>query len=173
MTTMPEGNENAALPPGTKNYITPIGYAKLQAELHRLARVDRPKVVETVSWAAGNGDRSENADYIFGKKRLHEIDRRIRWLAKRLEIAEVVDPAQQKNRGRIYFGATVDYGTEDDAEHTVTILGVDEADIARGEASLFSPIARALLGAGVGDVVSLHTPGGIRKVEILAIRYPK
>jgi transcription elongation factor GreB len=153
------------------SYLTPAGFARLQAELHNLSRVERPKIVEIVSWAAGNGDRSENGDYIFGKKRLREIDHRLRWLTKRLEAAEVVDPRQQQNRDRVFFGAIVDYATDDD-ERTVTILGPDEADIARGEASLTSPIGRALLGAKVGDVVTLHTPTGTKQIEVLAIRYP-
>ncbi len=134
-----------------------------------LLRVERPKIVEIVSWAAGNGDRSENGDYLYGKKRLREIDRRARWLTKRLDIAEVVDPAQQPNRDRVFFGATVTYVTEDDAERTVTLLGADEADLARGEVSLFSPIARALLRARVGEVVKMHTPRGIEAVEVVAI----
>ena len=130
-------------------------------------------MVEIVSWAAGNGDRSENGDYLYGKKRLREIDRRARWITKRLDIAEVVEPARQTNRERIYFGATVSYVTEDDVERTVTILGADEADISRGEVSLFSPIARALLRAQVGEVVKMHTPRGIEEVEVVAIRYPE
>jgi transcription elongation factor GreB len=129
-------------------------------------------VVEIVSWAAGNGDRSENGDYLYGKKRLREIDRRVRFLGQRLEIAEVVDPARQGNRAQVFFGATVTYVNSRDEERTVTILGVDEADITRGEVSLYSPIARALLRTRVGHVVRLHTPAGPEEVEILAIRYP-
>ena len=175
MTALPDDDEDDAprLPPGMKNYMTPAGHARLCAELHQLLRVERPKVVEVVSWAAGNGDRSENGDYLYGKKRLREIDRRARWLTRRLDIAEVVDPSQQANRDRVYFGATVTYATEDDTERTVTLLGADEADLARGEVSLFSPIARALLRAQVGDVVKMLTPHGIENVEVLAIRYPK
>jgi transcription elongation factor GreB len=161
------------IPRGSKNYMTPVGHARLRAELHQLLRDERPKVVEIVSWAAGNGDRSENGDYLYGKRRLREIDRRVRFLGKRLEIAEVVDPARQTQRDRVYFGATVTYVTEDDTERTVTILGVDEADLARGEVSLYSPIARALLRARVGDTVRLHTPSGPTEVEVLAIRYPE
>jgi transcription elongation factor GreB len=130
-------------------------------------------VVEIVSWAAGNGDRSENGDYQYGKKRLREIDRRARWLTKRLDIAEVVEPSAQPQRDRVFFGATVTYATDDDAARTVTILGADEADIRRGEVSLFSPIARALLRAQVGQVVKMHTPRGVEEVEVLAIRYPE
>ena len=173
MTTAPDDDDDdVRLPAGMKNYMTPAGYARLQAELHQLLRVERPKIVEIVSWAAGNGDRSENGDYLYGKKRLREIDHRARWLTKRLDIAEVVDPARQTNRDRIYFGATVSFVTEDDTERTVTILGADESDITRGEVSLFSPIARALLRARVGEVVKMHTPRGVEEVEVVAIGYP-
>ena len=158
---------------GGKNYMTPAGHARLRAELHALLRVERPKVVEIVSWAAGNGDRSENGDYLYGKKRLREIDHRIRFLGKRLEIAEVVDPAQQANREQVFFGATVTYVNERDEERTITILGVDEADIRRSEVSLHSPIARALLRARVGDTVKLPTPAGMDELEVLQIRYPE
>ncbi len=157
---------------GQKNYMTPNGHARLRAELHQLMRVERPQVVEIVSWAAGNGDRSENGDYLYGKKRLREIDRRARFLGKRLEIAEVVDPSAQTNRDQVFFGATVTYLNPRDEERTVTILGVDEADIGRGEVSLHSPIARALLRAHVGDAVRLQTPSGWEEVEVLAIAYP-
>jgi transcription elongation factor GreB len=167
-----DGGAGASLLPGRKNYITPQGHARLRAELHALMRVERPKVVEIVSWAAGNGDRSENGDYLYGKKRLREIDRRARFLGKRLEIAEIVDPARQTNRGQVFFGATVTYVNERDVERTVTLLGVDEADIARSEVSLNSPIARALLGKRVGDAVRMQTPAGGEEVEILAISYP-
>jgi transcription elongation factor GreB len=157
---------------GQKNYMTPEGHARLRAELHQLMRVERPQVVEIVSWAAGNGDRSENGDYLYGKKRLREIDRRARFLGKRLEIAEVVDPAAHSNRDQVFFGATVTYVNPRDEERTVTILGVDEADIRRGEVSLHAPIARALLRARVGDAVRLQTPSGWEEVEVLAITYP-
>ncbi len=162
----------APIPKGARNYMTPVGHAKLTAELRHLLRVERPRVVEVVAWAAGNGDRSENGDYLYGKKRLREIDRRVRFLAKRLEIAEVVDPARQPQRDRVFFGATVTYADAHDRERTVTILGADEADIARGEVSLYSPVARALLRARVGDLVRLHTPAGVEAVEVLAITYP-
>jgi transcription elongation factor GreB len=168
-------DEDESAPPvprGAKNYISPAGHARLRGELDALLRVERPKVVEIVAWAAGNGDRSENGDYLYGKKRLREIDRRVRFLSKRLEIAEVVDPAQQPQRDRVFFGATVTYVDENDAERTVTILGADEADIARGEVSLYSPIARALLRARVGDTVKLHTPSGVTEIEVVAISYP-
>ena len=139
----------------------------------QLMRVERPKIVEIVSWAAGNGDRSENGDYLYGKKRLREIDRRVRFLGKRLEIAEVVDPAWQQRRDQVFFGARVTYADEQDTERSVTLLGVDEADITRGEISLNSPVARALLGKRVGDAVKLHTPRGIEEIEILDIKFPE
>ncbi|QJE73052.1 transcription elongation factor GreB [Aerophototrophica crusticola] len=160
------------LPKGTKNYITPAGFEKLQAELRSLLRVERPKVVEIVSWAAGNGDRSENGDYLYGKKRLREIDRRIRFLTKRLEASEVVDPSRQPNKTRAFFGATVTYAREDGAERTVTIVGIDEADTDQGKVSWISPIARALLKAEEGDLVKLHTPAGVEEIEVVEIRYP-
>jgi transcription elongation factor GreB len=160
-----------ALPAGVKNYMTPQGFRRLQDELHQLLRVERPKMVEVVSWAAGNGDRSENGDYIYGKKRLREIDRRVRFLTKRLEIAEVVDPAQQKRHDQVFFGATVTYANARGLEHTITIVGVDEADLDRGEVSWLSPIARALLKAREGDTVEVRTPAGPEPIDILAIRY--
>jgi len=161
-----------ALPAGTKNYITRAGFRALQDEMRQLLDVERPKVVEIVTWAAGNGDRSENGDYLYGKRRLREIDRRIRFLSKRLEIAEVVDPALQKNRDQVFFGATVTYANvATDVENTVTIVGVDEADSDRGRVSWISPIARALLKARVGDVVEVRTPAGPEQVEVVAIRY--
>jgi transcription elongation factor GreB len=163
--------DDSGLPVGVKNYITPAGAARLRAELQQLARVERPKVVETVSWAAGNGDRSENGDYIYGKKRLREIDRRIRFLTKRLEIAEIVDPAQQKNRAQVFFGASVTYADDSGAERKLRIVGIDEADLARGEVSWLSPIAKALLKAKVGDLVQVRTPAGIEEIEIVAISY--
>jgi transcription elongation factor GreB len=160
-----------AIPVGVKNYMTPGGYRRMQDELRRLARDERPKVVETVAWAAGNGDRSENGDYIYGKKRLREIDGRIRFLAKRLETAEVVDPAQQKNREQVFFGATVTYENPQGEEKTVTIVGIDEADLDRGRISWVSPVARSLIKAREGDIVELRTPGGIERVEVVEIRY--
>src|SRR5258708_1180465 len=163
--------EGDALPAGVKNYITPAGFQRLQDELRTLLRVERPKVVEVVSWAAGNGDRSENGDYIYGKRRLREIDRRLRYLSKRLEIAEVVDPTQQKRQDQGFFGATVTYANARGAEHSITIVGVDEADLERGQVSWVSPIARALLKAREGDTVELRTPAGPEVIEVLAIRY--
>lgn len=168
--------EEAGLPPlpaGGKNYITPQGYARLRTELLQLIDEERPKVVEVVHWAASNGDRSENGDYLYGKKRLREIDRRIRFLTKRLEIAEVTDPALHHGHDQVFFGATVTYAEEDTGvERTVTILGIDEADSARGQVSWISPIARALLKAREGDVVKLVTPAGAKEVEILKVEYP-
>jgi transcription elongation factor GreB len=165
-------DEPSALPAGTKNYMTPEGCRRLQDELRSLIQVERPKVVEIVSWAAGNGDRSENGDYIYGKKRLREIDRRIRFLSKRLEISQVIDPAQQKHRDRVFFGATVVYANDRGLENTVTIVGVDEADLERGQVSWISPIARALLKAEEGDTVTLRTPLGPEEIEVVSIRYP-
>jgi transcription elongation factor GreB len=166
------GEDGPALPQGVKNYMTPVGFRALRDELEHLARIERPEVVETVAWAAGNGDRSENGDYIYGKQRLRQIDRRIRFLTKRLESAEVVDPAQQKNRAQVFFGATVTYATSAGAERTVTIVGIDEADMEKGQVSWISPIARALLKAREGDTVELRTPNGPELVEVLEIRYP-
>ncbi len=167
-----DDDDAPSAPPGAKNYMTPAGHARLRAELHALWSVERPKVVEIVSWAAGNGDRSENGDYQYGKKRLREIDRRVRFLQKRLAIAEVVDPAGQTQRDRVFFGATVTFINGRDEERTVTILGADEAEIGRGEVSLYSPIARALMRAKLGDAVRLMTPAGPEEIEILAVRYP-
>ena len=157
--------------PGGRNYMTPRGFRRLEDELRELARVERPKVVEVVSWAAGNGDRSENGDYIYGKKRLREIDRRIRFLTKRLESAEVVDPARQRHLDRVFFGATVCYADDSGAERTITIVGVDEADMADGQVSWISPIARALMKTQVGDTVELKSPSGVQTLEVLEIRY--
>jgi transcription elongation factor GreB len=163
--------EPSALPVGFKNYMTPQGHRQLQEELKRLLRVERPNVVDVVSWAAGNGDRSENGDYIYGKRRLREIDRRIRFLSKRLEIAHVVDPAQQKNLDQVFFGATVTYAHERGTERTITIVGVDEADLDRGQVSWVSPIARALMKAHEGDILEFRTLAGIEQIEVLDIRY--
>lgn len=169
-----DGAADAAspLPSGGKNYITPAGYARLRDELLELMDVERPKIVESVHWAAKNGDRSENGDYLYGKKRLREIDRRIRFLTKRLEIAEVTDPSAHHGRDQIFFGATVDYADEAGAEFSVTILGIDEANSAEAQVSWISPIARALLKAREGDVVKLMAPGGARELEVISVRYP-
>jgi transcription elongation factor GreB len=168
-----EGGGLPPLPAGGKNYMTPQGYARLRAELLQLIDDERPKVVEVVHWAASNGDRSENGDYLYGKKRLREIDRRIRFLTKRLEAAEVTDPSVHHGADQVFFGATVTYAEEDTGvERTVTILGIDEADSAQGQVSWISPIARALLKAREGEVVRLVTPSGAKEVEILKVEYP-
>ena len=158
--------------PGGKNYITRAGYDRLRAELFQLMDEERPRIVEIVHWAASNGDRSENGDYLYGKKRLREIDRRIRFLTKRLEIAEVVDASLHHGGDQVFFGATVTYADSKGSETTVTVLGVDEADSAQGQISWVSPIARALLKARVGDVVRLLVPGGAQELEILSVTYP-
>ncbi|MDO5289301.1 MAG: transcription elongation factor GreB [Pseudomonadota bacterium] len=168
-------DDGIALPPlpvGGKNYITPAGYARLRAELLGLMDDERPKVVEAVHWAAKNGDRSENGDYLYGKKRLREIDRRIRFLTKRLEIAEVTDPSAHHGGDQVFFGATVTYADEAGAERTITIKGIDEADNQAGEVSWISPIARTLLRARVGDVLQLPTPAGVQEIEVLHVQYP-
>ncbi|MGZ8993095.1 MAG: transcription elongation factor GreB [Burkholderiaceae bacterium] len=156
---------------GVRNYITPDGYSRLKRELVQLLNVERPGVVRTVSWAASNGDRSENGDYIYGKKRLREIDRRIRFLTKRLDVAEVVDPAAREATDQIFFGATVRYALDDGSENSVTIVGVDEVDPAQGFVSWISPIAGALLKAYAGDTVILRTPAGNETLEILDVSY--
>ena len=162
----------AAPVPGVKNYITRPGYDRLRAELFSLIDDERPKIVDIVHWAASNGDRSENGDYLYGKKRLREIDRRIRFLTRRLEIAEVVDPSLHFGGDQVFFGATVTYADEGGQETTVTIRGVDEADSAQAEVSWISPVARSLLKARVGDVVKLVVPGGVQELEVLSVRYP-
>ncbi len=160
------------LPTGSKNYMTRRGYDALRAELDQLVRVERPQMVETVAWAAGNGDRSENGDYIYGKKRLREIDRRIRFLIKRIESAEVVDPERQQGLEQVFFGATVSFCDLDtEEEQTWQIVGVDEADAAHGRISWISPLARAVLKAKVGDVVRFQSPAGMREIEVVDVRY--
>ncbi|MEY4757536.1 MAG: Transcription elongation factor GreB [Pseudomonadota bacterium] len=161
-----------ALPPGGKNYITPQGFARLRAEFSTLMDEERPKMVEIVHWAASNGDRSENGDYLYGKKRLREIDRRIRFLTKRLEKAEVTDPSVHHGSDQVFFGATVVYLEDDGTERTITILGIDEADSAQGQVSWVSPVARTLLKAREGDVLKLVTPVGVRDIEIVSVNYP-
>jgi len=165
-----EEPQAAALPRGTRNYITPSGYARLKAELRQLVEIERPEVVKTVSWAASNGDRSENGDYIYGKRRLREIDRRVRFLIKRLEAAEVVD-VSGRDTDQVFFGATVTMQTPDAARRTVTIVGIDEVDPARGRVSWISPVAKALLKAREGDRVTLRSPAGVEEIEILEVRY--
>jgi transcription elongation factor GreB len=167
-----EAGGSPSLPVGTKNYMTPSGYAALRAELFQLIDSERPKMVEIVHWAASNGDRSENGDYLYGKKRLREIDRRIRFLTKRLDKAEVADPSLHHGSDQIFFGATVRYVNSKGEERQVTIKGIDEVDHLAGEISWISPIARALIKAREGDEVSLRTPGGIEHLEVLAVSYP-
>jgi transcription elongation factor GreB len=159
------------IPPGSKNYMTPAGHARLKDELIHLLKVERPEVVRTVSWAASNGDRSENGDYIYGKKRLREIDRRLRFLTKRLEAAEVVDPAAREATDQVFFGATVTYLDGAGAENTIAIVGIDEVDLSRGRVSWISPIARTLTKAREGDMVQLRTPAGVETLEIVSVRY--
>ena len=160
------------LPAGARNYLTPQGYRRLREELLGLIDVERPKIVEVVSWAAKNGDRSENGDYLYGKKRLREIDRRIRFLTKRLDIAEVVDPSAHHGSDQVFFGATVTVAGADGSERTITIKGIDEADNLAGDVSWVSPIARALIKAREGDEVTLMTPGGLTRLEVLSVCYP-
>ncbi len=162
--------EGPALPQGTKNYITPQGALKLRQELHTLLHEQRPEVVKTVSWAASNGDRSENGDYIYGKRRLREIDRRIRFLSKRLDAAEIVDPANQRSE-KVLFGATVRVRDEDELEKTYRIVGIDETDVRRGHVSWISPVGKALLQSKEGDMVTLKTPRGDEELEVVSVRY--
>jgi transcription elongation factor GreB len=168
-----EQEQVSSLPAGARNYMTPGGFGRMKDELERLVQKERPELVATVAWAAGNGDRSENGDYIYGKKRLREIDRRIRFLIRRLDIAEVVDPAAQRDEGtdQIFFGATVTLRSVKDGERTVSIVGIDEIDTARGYISWVSPMARALIKAREGDTVTLHTPGGVDELEIFQVQY--
>jgi len=163
--------EPPAIPAGIKNYMTPQGHRQMQDELHQLLRVERTKVVEAVTWAAGNGDRSENGDYIYGKRRLREIDRCIRFLSTRLESAEVVDPTQQKKLDQVFFGASVTYANERGNVKTITIVGIDETDLSRGQVSWVSPVARALMKARQGDIVEVRAPSGVEHIEVLEIRY--
>ena len=161
------------LPAGTRNYMTPGGFARLKSELDHLVAAERPSLVATVAWAASNGDRSENGDYLYGKKRLREIDRRIRFLVKRLDAAEVVDPEARARDGvdQVFFGATVEYATKRGERRTISIVGIDETDTARGYVSWISPVARALTRAREGDVVSLRTPAGVEELEVLEVSY--
>ncbi len=168
-----EQDAPSPLPAGARNYMTPGGFGRMKAELDRLVQKERPELVATVAWAAGNGDRSENGDYIYGKKRLREIDRRIRFLVRRLDVAEVVDPTARRDEGadQVFFGATVTVRDATGSERTVSIVGVDEIDTDRGYVSWVSPIARALIKAREGDFVSLHTPRGVEELEIVSVRY--
>jgi transcription elongation factor GreB len=163
--------DSGALPAGTKNYMTPEGFARLRDELNQLMRKERPDVVKVVSWAAGNGDRSENGDYIYGKKRLREIDRRVRYISKRLANAEVVDAARRPPTDQVFFGATVTYVNAKDQEHTIKIVGMDEVDLDKGHVSWISPIAKALIRAHEGDVVKMRTPAGVEELEIVKVVY--
>jgi transcription elongation factor GreB len=171
-----EDDDDAGLPPipsGGKNYITPQGYARIRSELLQLIDDERPKVVEIVHWAASNGDRSENGDYIYGKKRLREIDRRIRFLTKRMELASITDPSVHHGSDQVFFGATVTYEDLQGVAKTITILGIDEADSLQSQVSWVSPVARALLKARVGDVVNLQTPAGLQAIEVTQVSYPQ
>ena len=159
------------LPAGTRNYITPAGHARLKSELEHLIKRERPHVVEVVAWAASNGDRSENGDYIYGKRRLREIDRRIRFLTKRLDIAEIVDPLRQGDNDQVFFGARVTIADADGTENTYTIVGVDETDVARGRISWISPLARALIKSREGDSIRFQSPMGIREIDIIDVAY--
>jgi transcription elongation factor GreB len=163
--------EAGGLPLAAKNYMTPAGFAQMRGELDALLRKERPEVVKVVSWAASNGDRSENGDYIYGKKRLREIDRRVRYLTRRLESAVLVDPRQQQALRQVFFGATVTYARADGSAHTVTLVGVDEADLSQGKISWRSPLAQALMKAKVDERVALRAPSGIEDIKIVAIRY--
>lgn len=154
------------------NYITPAGYAALKAEYDQLLGTERPAIVEVVSWAAGNGDRSENGDYLYGRKRMREIDRRLGFLARRMKAAKVVDPSRAEDRGRVYFGATVTIADEDNNQRTLTIVGDDEADAGTGRIGWNAPLARALKGAAIGDLRTVHLPAGDREYEVTAIAYP-
>ena len=164
--------ELPAIPTGARNYMTPAGYARLKAELFSLIDDERPKVVEIVHWAASNGDRSENGDYIYGKKRLREIDRRIRFLTKRLEVAQVVDPSANHGSEQVFFGATVTYVEASGTKRTVTIMGIDEVDSSQAQVSWVSPIARTLLKSHEGDELKLVTPAGVVDIEVLQVCYP-
>ncbi len=163
--------ESGGLPAGAKNYMTPQGFERLREELMTLMRKERPEVVQVVSWAAANGDRSENGDYLYGKKRLREIDRRIRFLSKRLERSAVVDPAKRAKTDQVFFGATVTWCNSKGDERTVKIVGVDEVDPAKGHVSWISPIAKALMRAYEGDVVKVRTPSGVEEIEIVKVVY--
>ena len=163
--------ESGGLPLAAKNYMTPAGFARMREELDGLMRKERPEVVKVVSWAAGNGDRSENGDYIYGKKRLREIDRRVRYLSKRLANAEVVDPARRGKTEQVFFGATVTYANGRGEERTIKIVGVDEVELDKGHVSWISPIAKALLRAEQGDLVKMRTPQGIEEIEVVTVAY--
>jgi transcription elongation factor GreB len=170
-TGRPRASPGGAAESGPRNYMTPQGYARLKAELTQLLDSDRPELVKVIAWAASNGDRSENGDYIYGKKRLREIDRRIHYLTKRLDAAVVVDPADRADTDQIFFGATVSYVMRSGEAHTISIVGLDEVDPGRGRVSWISPIAKALLRKQPGDVVRLTTPGGVEEIEVVEVLY--
>ncbi len=170
-----DGDDDGGLPPippGAKNYITPQGYQRIREELLQLIDTERPEVVKIVHWAASNGDRSENGDYIYGKRRLREIDRRIRFLTKRLDLAEVVDPSIHHGSDQVFFGATVTYLNSAGSEQSITIVGIDELDPLKGKISWVAPVARALTKSREGDVITLTTPAGVDELEILRVTYP-
>src|SRR4051812_29618407 len=167
-----DAGQAPAIPPGAKNYMTPQGHLRMKNELLHLIDTARPEVVQIVSWAASNGDRSENGDYIYGKRRLREIDRRIRFLTKRLDLAEVVDPSIHHGSDQVFFGATVVYENQAGEAHTVTIVGIDEIDPLNGKISWISPVARALTKAHEGETIVLNTPGGLEELEIIEVSYP-
>lgn len=166
-----ELNKSEIIPDNLKNYITPTGFTDLQEELRHLLKNERPKIVEVVAWAAGNGDRSENGDYIYGKKRLREIDRRIRYLIKMIETSEVVDPQKQQGLKQVFFGATVVYKNRNNSKNTVTLVGISEANLSEGKISWISPVAKALMKSCVGDVIEFNTPSGKEIIEVLSINY--
>ena len=174
-TSPPDEDDEAGVPPipaGSKNYMTPQGHARMKGELLHLIDVERPEIVQVVSWAASNGDRSEYGDYLYGKRRLRQIDGRIRFLTKRLDLAEVVDPTVHHGSDQVYFGATVRYANAAGEEHTVTIVGIDELDPLHGKISWIAPVARALTKAHVGETVTLQTPAGLEELEVLDVTYP-
>lgn len=173
MESVDSDGEDLTLPAGSKNYITPHGYVRIRAELLDLIDHQRPKMVEIVHWAASNGDRSENGDYIYGKKRLREIDRRIRFLTQRMDLMQVIDPVIHAGRDQIFFGATVTYLDGEHVARTISILGIDEADSAQGQVSWVSPIARTLLKNKLGDVLRLVTPVGVVEIEVIDVQYPR
>jgi len=166
-----DADDDNPIPAGSKNYLTPAGWQRMRDEIRWLVNTERPEITQIVSWAAKNGDRSENGDYLYGKKRLREIDRRIRYLAKRLEVAEVVDPATREETDQVFFGATVTYETLAGEQQTVRIVGIDETDPPKNYVSWVSPVARALIKAREGDTVNLHTPRGDEELEIIEVRY--
>lgn len=161
-----------AIPPGAKNYITPAGYQRIKDELLHLIDVDRPEVVRIVHWAASNGDRSENGDYIYGKRRLREIDRRIRFLTKRMDLAAIVDPSVHYGQEQVFFGSTVTYRNLAGETHTITIVGIDELDPLHGKISWVAPVARAITKAYQGDIIALTTPHGTEELELIRVQYP-